>query len=1232
MNSKRILIVSQYPPQPDRDSGSLRMMSLLELLRLERWSITFASSRGVTEIRDVRRLQQVGVAFYDCTRMPLEDLLMTGRFDLALIAFWPVAETCLPVIRRVSPRTRIIVDSVDVHFVRNARRIFSQASKQGIAGRLDTAFCSELGRELNTYAAADAVLTVSSREAELIGELVPEPGLAHCVPDTEDLAESPVPALDRRGIVFVGSFRHEPNVQAVEFLCREVVPRLDVSLMEQHPIYVVGEGMEDHVRRLGEGQPHVRMVGWVPSALPYLEQARVSVVPVQYGAGTKRKLLQSLMVGTPAVSTHIGVEGFGLLNGEHVLVADDPAAFASAIERLALDDLLWQRLSQQGRAHVVARHGRTSVRARLRKALEIVMAAEPKHFFTDEAADGNRLGSMDVQSYNRLRQDIRQMVKSHVPAGSTVIVVSRGDEELLKLDGRTGWHLPRTPDGTYAGHHPSDSADAVAQLEALRKKGGKYLLLPSTMMWWLEHYRGFAEYLGKHSRSVFHRPDVCAIHEFVANGPHDTQVKTSRIAPLPSMTADLFSHQENRRCALLTVGDWDTLRQWRECVDSHAAYCRKFGHAWIVVSSPLSSKPSLSWNDWSWQKIYALQQAMERFPDGAYLMLVDADVLIAHNTPDWTQEEWCNRGTSLPFVFMAKGHSGRFNAGVQMYRNCPEARSFLRVLIGLHQNPRNTPAGYAPLPPALQSFFLAENGPIIHLTSCRPEIVEEIPAKWNNTSEPGLADHLRHFTGPMKGEFQAVARRRPVALVVLNTPWHFECVAPWIYYLVQLGFAVHIDTLHIADDPENLASLAGLRYAGPFTQKVSLFETYTTAEGRWAQRFLRLKGNAVPTASYSVVVVLSHYAYWERPFAPKDADAVARTLKVPACESLPVLLYYHTTVAGAGKRSTIVDVAGEKGSLVYVPCCTTRHAFEAMRKAADPVHCAAGYMVPLYTKLWTSSFEDDSRRWKERKTARFIVQGRLAPGHRAYQKLVQAINALPDNLRKSVKFTLIGFGDRAKLLEHLHQSGLSRNDSCIEVLSNLDTTAFDQQLAGAHILFDCLDGPIMEREQYLVDRLTSSVTRALPLCRPMLCHGEIARIYGVPAQACETYGDDPRTLANAIAKMIRYTDTEYEQKCIAMRRFCLRVHDQNVDNLHGLLNGRIANLPHTSASVSPFSDALRVTEGEALEPSFGCATNPARHDRPETDAPELPNTLVRAASKTVHHGRDAKITRPRVQA
>ncbi|MGI8825521.1 MAG: sulfotransferase family protein [Chloroflexota bacterium] len=98
---------------------------------------------------------------------------------------------------------------------------------------------------------------------------------------------------------------------------------------------------------------------------------------------------------------------------------------------------------------------------------------------------------MGLLRYQRTQEHIQDIVGQLVPEGDSVLVVSRGDENLLQFEGRTGWHFPQDEDGVYAGYHPAHTEQAIGMLEDLRLKGAGYLLVPLSAFWWLDFYAGF---------------------------------------------------------------------------------------------------------------------------------------------------------------------------------------------------------------------------------------------------------------------------------------------------------------------------------------------------------------------------------------------------------------------------------------------------------------------------------------------------------------------------------------------------------------------------------------------------------------------------------------------------------------------------------------------------------------------------------------------------------------------
>jgi hypothetical protein len=105
---------------------------------------------------------------------------------------------------------------------------------------------------------------------------------------------------------------------------------------------------------------------------------------------------------------------------------------------------------------------------------------------------------------------IRETVATIVPEEATVLVMSKGDDELVRLPGRRAWHFPRNESGGWVGYYPETDEDALSALEEERARGAGYLLLPSASFWWLEHYAGLADHLARCAREVA-RDEDCVI-------------------------------------------------------------------------------------------------------------------------------------------------------------------------------------------------------------------------------------------------------------------------------------------------------------------------------------------------------------------------------------------------------------------------------------------------------------------------------------------------------------------------------------------------------------------------------------------------------------------------------------------------------------------------------------------------------------------------------------------------
>ena len=108
-----------------------------------------------------------------------------------------------------------------------------------------------------------------------------------------------------------------------------------------------------------------------------------------------------------------------------------------------------------------------------------------------------------------------------MPPGAVVLIVSKGDEELVRIEGYRTWHFPRDEWGAYAGHYPSSSVEAIVHLRQLYAEGARFLVFPATAAWWLDHYRELADLLNSAHRVTATVDGVCVVYELCQSAAFD---------------------------------------------------------------------------------------------------------------------------------------------------------------------------------------------------------------------------------------------------------------------------------------------------------------------------------------------------------------------------------------------------------------------------------------------------------------------------------------------------------------------------------------------------------------------------------------------------------------------------------------------------------------------------------------------------------------------------------------
>ena len=344
---RSILVIDEAVPRPDRDSASLRQFNLLRMLRAQGAHVAFLPTRLAHGGDATTTLQQLGVEAWYAPFAGSVSAWLRGnaaRFDVIVVTRHHLATSLLPLLRRHAPRARLVLDSVDLHYLRERRG--AQLSADPAALRAAEA---TRARELAAMDAADLVLVVSEQERAQLARDAP----ALRVEVLSNLHEIAGPGADfdaRRDLVFVGGFGHPPNADAVLWFAGEVLPKIQARLPDVR-FHCIGADPPDAVRALA-ALPGIDVHGHVPDIGPYMDGARVAVAPLRFGAGVKGKVNLSMAHGQPVVATTCAVEGMHLRDGVDVAVADDATAFADAVIGLYLDRERWQRQARAGLENV----------------------------------------------------------------------------------------------------------------------------------------------------------------------------------------------------------------------------------------------------------------------------------------------------------------------------------------------------------------------------------------------------------------------------------------------------------------------------------------------------------------------------------------------------------------------------------------------------------------------------------------------------------------------------------------------------------------------------------------------------------------------------------------------------------------------------------------------------------------------------------------------------------------
>lgn len=357
------MIIDVWMPTPDRDSASLRIVNLLTILEQIAGKVTF----GVGDTPHWRNsekwkssaqpLQDTTIEFLEGHAAIEAHLKQQGRkYDVVILSRLSVASRYMQAVRQFAPQAALIFDTTDLHFLRG----FRGAKMTGNINLIKSALLAK-SDELAIARQADCTIVVSPVEKSILEDECP--GISvHIISNIHTVYGSQQPFLERRGIIFVGSFQHHPNIDGMAYFCENIYPILKLKVPNVK-ITIIGSDPPEWLKQAGTDRFIV--TDYVPDIAPYFNHCRLSIAPLRYGAGVKGKVLLSMGYGVPVVASSIAAEGIPVENGHDMLIADTPESFSEAIVELYQNEALWTQMSINGLEIIAQRFTFTAARQAL---------------------------------------------------------------------------------------------------------------------------------------------------------------------------------------------------------------------------------------------------------------------------------------------------------------------------------------------------------------------------------------------------------------------------------------------------------------------------------------------------------------------------------------------------------------------------------------------------------------------------------------------------------------------------------------------------------------------------------------------------------------------------------------------------------------------------------------------------------------------------------------------------
>jgi len=344
---KKILVIGYVWPEPNSSAAGSHMLSLLRLFKQQNWQIEFASpaqtsehavdlsSEGITSKSIALNCDSFDAYITDYQ----PDIVLFDRFMMEEQFGWRVEKNC--------PSALKILDTEDLQCLRHARH---KAHKVGRNTTQEDLYSDLAKREIAAILRSDISLIISSYEMDLLLETFKiDASLLYHLPFMVDLEKCPRETKSfsqRKDFMTIGNFRHAPNWDMVLYL-QELWPQIRKQIPEAE-LHIYGSYPPPKATALHNPKMGFHIKGWADDAFAVMEQSRICLAPLRFGAGIKGKLLDAMIMQTPSITTSIGAEGMHKDEPWPGVIIDDADTFIEAAVALYNDEERWLKAQEDG--------------------------------------------------------------------------------------------------------------------------------------------------------------------------------------------------------------------------------------------------------------------------------------------------------------------------------------------------------------------------------------------------------------------------------------------------------------------------------------------------------------------------------------------------------------------------------------------------------------------------------------------------------------------------------------------------------------------------------------------------------------------------------------------------------------------------------------------------------------------------------------------------------------------